>query len=229
MKNHLIMLYAICSILTLLVIEQGIGIPYIGKTISKIILLLVIPLFIFRKKGFLFLQLRKTSPRSLKYSFFLGLTVMLLIILTFITLRPLLNLDALLFELAQIGVTATIFPIVALYILLGNSLLEEFFFRGLLPASFHNKWFRLLIPSLLFTLYHIAIFLTWFSLPLLVIALTGLWVGGITFQLVNERSKTILPSWTIHIFADLAVILIGIYLFYIYWPSPPTCTIACFS
>lgn len=227
MKNHLIMLYGICCILLLLVIEQGIGIPYIGKTIAKVLLFLAIPLFIFRKRGFSFLQLRKTNQSSWKQSLFLGISIMLIIVLTFITLRPLLNLDALLFELAEIGVTATVFPIIALYILLGNSLLEEFFFRGLLPASFHNKFFRLLIPSLLFALYHIAIFLTWFSLPLLIIALIGLCIGGIIFQLVNESSNTILPSWTIHIFADFGIILIGIYLFYIYCPYPLTCTISC--
>lgn len=197
MKKCKVTNYSIFSILTLLIIEQGLE--------TK-----------FRKNGLSFLHFRKINWHSWIPSLIYGVSIMSIIIFAFIVLRPFINLDALLLELANIGVTTTVFPFVALYILFGNSLLEEFFFRGFLPSSFSNEWLKMLTPSLLFALYHITIFLTWFSLPLLIIAIIGLWIGGIIFQLVNKRSKTILPSWTIHVFADAGILLIGAYLFYFY-------------
>lgn len=216
MKKSFLVLFPIISIVLLLWIEQGLTVPYTTKTLAKILLFAGIPLILFYKKDFSFLHLRKADRQSMSASILLGITVMTIIIMSFIKLRPFIDIDGLILALANIGVTATVFPFVALYILFGNSILEEFFFRGFLANFFNHVWCRILIPSFLFAVYHISIFLTWFSLPLLAIAVLGLWIGGIIFQLVNEKSKTILPSWTIHMFADAGIILIGLYLFYIY-------------
>ncbi|WP_210470650.1 CPBP family intramembrane glutamic endopeptidase [Sporosarcina sp. 6E9] len=211
------LIFALASTLFLLWIEQGIEVSYVWKTMAKIILFLVIPLIVFRKTKLTFLELKKTGRTSLRIAFFSGLVIMFVIIAAFILLMPSIDIDSLLLDLNErAGVTASVFPFVALYILIGNSLLEEFFFRGLLPSFFKHKFYRLLIPSLLFAVYHIAIFLPWFSLPILLLAVIGLWVGGFIFQWVNERSGTILPSWIIHMFADIGVLLVGVYIFYFY-------------
>ncbi len=141
---------------------------------------------------------------------------MLTILFAFFLLHPFIDIDALLAELNSLGITPLVFPFVALYILLVNSILEEFFFRGLLPGSLTHSLSRLLIPSLLFALYHISIFLTWFTLPLLVLAVIGIWIGGIIFQIANRLGESILPSWIIHMFADLGILIVGIYIIYIY-------------
>ena len=211
------LIFALVSIVFLLWIEQGLEVSYIWKTMAKVVLFLVIPLILFRKTKLTFLEIKKTDRKSLRIALFSGLAVMFVIIAAFIILMPSIDIDSLLLDLIErAGVTATVFPFVALYILIGNSLLEEFFFRGLLPSFFKNTFFRLLIPSLLFAVYHVAIFLPWFSLPILLLAVVGLWVGGFIFQLVNERSGTILPSWIIHMFADVGVLLVGVYIFYFY-------------
>lgn len=115
----------------------------------------------------------------------------------------------------RVGVTGGVYPFIALYILFGNSLLEEFFFRGVLPAQFRGyPRLGLTIPPLLFAVYHIAIFLPWFDLPILLLAVAGLWAGGVIFQLVNGRDGTILPSWIIHMAADLAILIIGAMMIY---------------
>ena len=183
---------------------------------AKIVLFLGIPLFLFRKKRLAFLRFPRTDRKSLMISLVAGLTVMSTIVIAFFILLPFIDIDFLLAELGSIGVTLTVFPFVALYILLGNSLLEEFFFRGLLPCSFNHSLCRLLIPSFLFAIYHVSIFLMWFTLPILVLSIAGLWIGGIIFQLANERSGTIFPSWIIHMFADLGVLIVAVYIFYIY-------------
>lgn len=216
MKKNLLFLYPLISIVVLFGIEQGLTVSYGIKTTVKILLFLGIPLILFYKKGFSFLHFGKIDRQSSSAAIIGGISVMTVIVVSFIKLRTFIDIDALLLSLGEIGVTASTFPFIAAYILFGNSLLEEFFFRGFLPSFFNRFWSRILIPSFLFALYHITIFLTWFSLPLLTLAVFGLWIGGIIFQLVNENSKTILPSWIIHICADLGVLLVGIYMFYIY-------------
>ena len=204
------------SITFLLWIEQGLTVPYVVKTMAKAVLFLGIPLVLFHKKGFGFLHFGRTDRKNLMISIVAGITVMSTIVITFFGLHPFIDIDFLLAELESIGVTSTVFPFVALYILVGNSLLEEFFFRGLLPSSINHSLCRLLIPSFLFASYHVSIFLTWFTLPILALAVAGLWIGGIIFQLANVQSETIFPSWTIHMFADLGVLIVGVYIFYIY-------------
>lgn len=204
------------SITILIWIEQGLEVEYIWKTTAKVFLFLFVPFILFRKTGFLFLRMRQTDKKSIKIAVGSGFAIIGTIIGAFIILLPFIDIDALLIDLADAGITPTVFPFVALYILFGNSILEEFFFRGLLPDLFSTSRLRLLLPAFFFAIYHIAIFLPWFSPPLLALAVIGLWIGGIIFQLANERSRTILPSWTIHMFADIGVLLVGVYMIYFY-------------
>lgn len=207
---------AIAGIAVLLWIEQGLGVSYVWKTAAKIGLFLVLPLLVFRGEARRAVRFRETDPKRLKTAILLGAGVMAVIFGAFIGLRAFIDTDALVGDLAdRVGVTGAVYPFVALYILLGNSLLEEFFFRGILPAQFRSRpRLGLIIPPLLFAVYHVAIFLPWFSLPILLLAVLGLAAGGVLFQLVNGRGGTILPSWTIHMAADLAILIIGAYLIY---------------
>ena len=168
MKKSLLILFPIVSIILLLWIEQVLTVPYTTKTLAKILLFAGIPLILFYKKGFTFLHFRNVDRQSLSASILLGISIMTIIVFAFIKLRAFIDLDGLILALEDIGVTSTVFPFIALYILFGNSILEEFFFRGFLAIFFNHTWCRILIPSLLFSVYHISIFLTWFSLPLLV-------------------------------------------------------------
>ncbi len=59
-----------------------------------------------------------------------------------------------------------------------------------------------------------AIFKTWFSLPLTVLAVFSLVAVSFIFNYINSESKTIFNSWIIHILADAAIIIIGINLFF---------------
>ncbi len=60
----------------------------------------------------------------------------------------------------------------------GNSLIEEYFFRGVIFRSLFERLpvFAYIISSLLFSLYHLAIFGTWFSGYILFLALFGLFL-----------------------------------------------------
>ena len=100
---------------------------------------------------------------------------------------------------------------VALYISFGNSFLEEFLFRHvsfLQLSKYTARKTAYLFSSILFAIYHIAMIGASFPLPLLVLALIGLTVGGLIFDCVDERGQTIYNSWIIHMFADFAIMTI---------------------
>ena len=214
MKRGLIL--SLFSILFLLWIEQSVEVAYIWKTVAKAILFLLVPLILFRKAGFPFLRLGRTDRKSMIIAIGSGVAIMGIIFAAFFVLQPYIDIAALRADLAGAGITMTTFPFIALYILFGNSMLEEFYFRGLLPNLIGKSRIRFILPSFLFAIYHIVIFLPWFNAALLILAVIGLWIGGIIFQLANEKSGTILPSWTIHMCADIGVLIIGVYLIYFY-------------
>lgn len=216
MKKLAYLLYPITGLLLLLWIEQVLTVSYPIKTVAKLLLFVGIPLIVLYKKEIQYLQFKKTNRQNQHVAILLGILILSMIILSFYLLDSFIDIDLILLNLTNNGVTPTVFPFIALYILLGNSLLEEFFFRGFLTQFFTRTWCRIFIPSFFFAIYHISIFLTWFSLPLLLLAITGLWIGGMLFQIVNEKSGTILSSWIMHMFADAGIILVGIYIFYIY-------------
>lgn len=208
--------FPILVILLLIWIEQSVGVTYGIKTVAKVILFLAIPLMLFRATKFPFLHLRKANRKSIRLSFIFGIAIMMLIIGAFLLLQQSIDIASLRDDLFQSGITRAVFPFIALYILIGNSFIEEFFFRGLLPNLFGQSNIRFILPPFFFAVYHIAIFLPWFTLPILLLAVGGLWAGGLIFQLVNEKCHTILPSWIIHMFADVGILLIGVYVLYFY-------------
>ena len=207
---------ALTGIAVLLWVEQGLAVSYGWKTLAKIVLFLAVPLFVFRGEVRRFMAFRQTVSRRIRIALWTGAGVMAALSSAYFLLSGWIDAEALTEDLAgRVGVTGGVYPFIALYILFGNSLLEEFFFRGVLPAQFRGyPRLGLTIPPLLFAVYHIAIFLPWFDLPILLLAVAGLWAGGVIFQLVNGRDGTILPSWIIHMAADLAILIIGAMMIY---------------
>lgn len=100
---------------------------------------------------------------------------------------------------------------IAFYISFCNSFLEEFLFRFLSfieLSKYTGKKFAYLFSSVLFAVYHIAMIGTSFPLLLLLLALTGLTVGGFIFDFVDEKNNTLYNSWIIHMFADFAIMTV---------------------
>ena len=89
----------------------------------------------------------------------------------------------------NIGVTEKNFIFVSLYISFVNSLLEEFFFRGfafLGLKSFSKRRFAYIFSAGIFALYHVAMMIGWFSIWVILLALAGLFAGGIIFNFFNS-------------------------------------------
>lgn len=114
------------------------------------------------------------------------------------------------------GVTRDNFPFVALYITLCNSMLEEFFFRGFAFLSLSRvagERLACIFSAAAFSLYHAAILDGWFSPILTALMLLGLFAGGVIFNRLASRAKSVIPSWLFHMAANLGINTVGFILF----------------
>lgn len=100
------------------------------------------------------------------------------------------------------------------YIIIFNSFLEEAFFRGFLPGLFSKKWPGYIVSAFLFSAYHIGIVGNWFSIPILLIAISGLVLVALFLQWINAHYKTIVANWLVHASANIVINSIGVLLFF---------------
>ena len=100
------------------------------------------------------------------------------------------------------------------YIILCNAFLEEAFFRGFLFGLFQNKKIGALVSALLFSVYHIGIFITWFNPFLFFLCVVGLTAVGLFLQWVSERYQTIAAGYLIHACASIAINTVGALLIF---------------
>jgi membrane protease YdiL (CAAX protease family) len=136
---------------------------------------------------------------------------MLIIGITYLLLRESIDWSAIRASMEGRHITESTFFLVFLYIMFGNSFIEEYFFRGVVFYQLvsHTRIWAYIVSALMFSLYHIAIFGTWFSGWILGLALFWLICGGLFFSWLYERTGGIWWAWIFHIFADLAILVIG--------------------
>lgn len=199
-------------------VEQGLEVNYGWKTAAKWIFFLAMPLLLSR-----FFNREKQKKAFHKRGIFLGLLFggisFASILVAYFLLQDVIDFDSIVQELKKSGISAENFIFIALYITVGNSLLEEFFFRGFIFLNLYQAGSRTLAylySALLFATYHISIFQSWFSWELILLALFGLFTIGLVFNWLDTKTNTFLNSWVVHIMADLAIVLIGFHLFGIF-------------
>lgn len=215
-QRNWIVLIVIVNFLLMGIVDAIIVPIYFVKSLIKIILFAGIPmifywkekdgkeLFVFNKQGF-------------KQSVVLGVLLVSVIVGGYFITKDIFDFSNITTSLTgDIGVNVNNFLFVSLYITFINSFLEEFFFRGfafLTLKKYSSVTFSFLFSSLVFALYHIAMMITWVSLPLLLLATIGLFIGGCIFNYFNYRYKNMYASWIIHIFANIAINSVGFILF----------------
>lgn len=221
MKKAYIILASLAACIMLYIVEQVIATNYITKSIVKLILFLVIPYIYLKlvKKSNAAdgLKLRKLDLSTFKLGLILGVISFAIIIASYLILGGYIDFNSIVQELqSKSKVTPTNFIFIGLYITFGNSLLEEFFFRGFIFLNLFNQGSKKLAyaySSALFSVYHIAIFKTWFNPLLIGLALFGLISVGIIFDWIDTKTKNFINSWLVHILADSAIIIIGMKMF----------------
>ncbi|MBQ7975383.1 MAG: CPBP family intramembrane metalloprotease [Clostridia bacterium] len=195
------------------IIETIIEPAYFVKSVLKIIFFLFVPLvFIKLQKEKVFADSFSLNKKSVLKLLGLGLIIYVIIMAAFFLTRGIFNYTSLVNSLsADQNVSQNSFIWIALYISFCNSLLEEFLFRfvGFIKLSeYTTKNAAYIFSSCMFALYHVAMIGGSFPLPLLLIALVGLAIGGGIFNYVDDKSRNIYNSWIIHMFADFAIMTI---------------------
>ncbi|MDO4721098.1 MAG: CPBP family intramembrane metalloprotease [Peptostreptococcaceae bacterium] len=203
----------ICLLLYLL--DQVWQVNYGVKTGAKILFFLAAPAgyrFVFRK-GQPSRRLTLPAGKELKYSILVGVFSFAVVTAAYLLLRSFIDLPGIVSDLeGKSKVTADNFLLAGAYITFINSFLEEIFFRGFLFLNLYEKgrkktaW---IYSSLMFALYHISIFKSWFSPGILMTAVAGLVFAGLLFNYMNRRTRTVFNSWLAHMMADAAIIWIG--------------------
>lgn len=196
------------------VIQPG----YLIKSAIKIVLFLLLPiLYSLYDKDCKLKNLFKPDKKGFLLATGLGVGVYLVVLGAYLLFKDVFDFSALTTSLTSTtGVNKNNFIFVAIYISFANSLLEEFFFRGfafLTLKGYSNRTVSYIVSAALFALYHIAMMIGWFGLPVIILAMIGLFIGGIIFNFFNEKYNNIYLSWLIHMFSNFATNTIGFILF----------------
>lgn len=219
-KNCFLILLMIFCAVFMAFIDGVIQPVYWIKSIIKIVMFLGVPLFYFSCSSVDSRDLKQLwifRKRDLKASSILAVIVYVIVLAAYFIFRSWIDFSGIKDSLvSQAGVNANNFIYVAIYISIVNSLLEEFFFRGfafLVLKEKTGRVFAYCFSSMLFAFYHVGMIQGWFNPIIYGLAMLGLFLGGCIFSFLNETSKSIYPSWLVHMAANLAINTVGCLLF----------------
>lgn len=197
------------------VIQPGYGM----KSFLKFIFFLFIPLLydVWVKNDCVRQLFRIKSRKKLLLSIGAGMLIYGIILGAYFLLKSVIDLAAIQqLLLDNVAVHRDNFVLVAIYISFVNSLLEELFFRGFLFMRLRKQVTPKIATSIsafAFAVYHVAMLAGWFHPALFLLAMTGLFVGGLIFNQLAAWSDSIYTSWLAHMMANLAINTVGFIMF----------------
>ena len=217
-KAMIMILLVLLFCIIMAIVDAVLMADYFTKSAIKLVVFLILPiLYSIIDKDLKIKPLFKIDKNGIKTALVLGLVVYAVILGGYFLFKNVFDFSKITGTLTEnIGVTGKNFIFVSIYISFVNSLLEEFFFRGfafLTMKRISTRRMAYLFSASMFTLYHIAMMIGWFSVGLFLLILAGLFAGGIIFNYLNEKSGSIYPSWLVHMFANFAINTVGFILF----------------
>ncbi len=192
---------------------------YLFKSFLKVLLFLLLPFtYNLRTRDTSIRKLfRVKSKKKLLLSIGLGLLVYAIILSAYFVLSDWIDLASIQTHLtSKLSINKDNFLFVALYISFANAILEELFFRGFIFGRLRKlirTWVASGISAFAFAIYHVAIMGGWFNPSLFILAMVGLFVGGLIFNWLTTWSETIYSSWLVHMMANVAINTVGFIMF----------------
>lgn len=218
-KKRNIILIVLLGCLIMGFIDAVIRPGYLIKSFIKIILFSIMPITYSRYNKELNLSslFKIKNKKEILVAILAGIGVFTIIFGAYLVIGKFFDFSNVVSSLSEnAGVTISNFIFVAIYISFINSLLEEFFFRGLAFLKLKevvSRKFAYIFSSLAFAFYHVAMMIGWFDISLFLLTIVGLFVGGLIFNYFNEKYKNIYVTWLIHMFANFAINYVGLILF----------------
>ncbi len=210
----------IAAILLYFVIARVLLAPYSIKSLLKVILFLGIPaicLRLDRVDSRLELErLFRTNKKERRILLRILIAGSAIIAASNLLAGPLIasfNIAGIMAEIKARAHTDTrTFLSALVHIPLVNALVEELYFRGFLFMHIHQQGYpriAMLGSSLLFAIYHLAMFRGWFPWPVLILILSALFLAGILLNHLLLIWKRITIGWLLHGLANLAILLLA--------------------
>ncbi len=220
MKNKVFVISSLVVLFCIImaIVDGVLKADYFTKSAIKLVLFLGFPaIYILFDKEFSLKPLFILNGKGILSAVLIGIGVYAVILCGYMLLKDVFDFSNITGALTKnIGVNGKNFIYVSIYISLINSLLEEFFFRGFAFLTLKNissRKFAYIFSAGVFALYHVAMMIGWFSAPVFIIVMAGLFAGGLIFNYFNEKSGTVYPSWLIHMCANFAINTVGFILF----------------
>ncbi len=216
-KNTII--YSLFSIVALVVLEEVFVLEYIPKQILRISLFLIVPLFgiyVLRKSNLKTeIKFEKPTLQELKLPILVSIVIFIGTIGGYFMLQFMFDADVVVQGGEELGITPSNIWIWAVYLVFFNSLIEEFFFRGYIFYTLEKNSYKLaiIVSSVLWAVYHVIIFMTLFPIYTVIFTIVGLSIIGVLLAYINRFGKSFINSWIVHIFADIAVVIVLLYMY----------------
>lgn len=216
MKKKIVI--SLVLVFLMILVDSYLNPSYWVKSSIKVILFLLVPIVISGlSKDYLLRLIKLKNKNEVKRTIVIGFGIYVGIILTYLVLSTFIDLEVIKEILENnLKVNKSNFIFVAIYISFINSLIEEFFFRGYLFLGLlkdKGRVYAYTYSALLFSIYHVGIMGGWFNPSIFVLALIGLFIGGLIFNFINERNNNIVSSYMVHMMANLAINTIGLIMF----------------
>ena len=227
MKNQLavILTLLIAAPIVIFFSRQMLPNNYLASSIYKLIFLF--PIFyrvyvekkVFRKsvsENFSTANCRKNFPLTIS----VGGILTLIYLSSFFLFRDYLDLDGIASKLqsaVSLNINNLIF--IGLYIVLINSLLEEFFWRGFIFVKLEQvmkSWQAHAISGLAFSLHHIMFYYSWFDSTIFLLVTLGLVGYAIIMNFVFKKCRDLFSCWLVHVMVDVVQIFIAFQCFLLY-------------
>jgi uncharacterized protein len=153
------------------------------------------------------------SLRGISTGAGLGMAISLLVLGVYIVVRPYIDPGPLRAAAATsgFGTLAAYLPL-GLYLVLVNSLLEEYVWRWFVfraCESLSGGAAAIAAAALMFTAHHVVVLLAYFPAWLAAIASGGVCIGGVCWSWCFLRFRSIWPGYLSHAIVDLAILWIG--------------------
>lgn len=156
-----------------------------------------------------------------KWGLSAGFAAMGIILLTFALVWPIFDLSTIVHDLKEkANITASVFLLVAAWVVFINPFMEEFFWRGFLLEEidrlFDSKKARRIgfyATGILFALHHVVIVYDWFNAWQFILVVTFLSFAGLFLNFLKEKTGSIFAPYLTHLLADVAIIIIGLIAF----------------